>query len=1059
MPTMPETIAPAGGIAARESDYAEAMADESTGIYEQPAASASDDIIASLDSAFATPAAEAPEQVVLAAPIPAAPPQQNQGPRSQKTSRNWRESTYESSSVIPQQAPSAIRKVVLLNSTEPGEIRVAILENGELAEIFMERKSHHQQAGNIYKGRVVNVEPSLQAAFIDLGAERNGFLHASDVIGPDGGYSDILEKKVPDRNQNRGRNDQPRPNRDTATREKGATPPSVIAAQQAEREAAGAAKPPPNQFGMAADGPLLLNRPARPTMRPDYRPPQPVPALITPPPPAPSEPNANPGSAPPAEEAAGAVAGVDADPPMPVVPGQPYPMQGPQPFPLPQPFQQQGGFQNRDGKRRRRRRGGRARSNRARPPGAAPMLAPNRNFMPPGQPGSTQPEHPLQPNQSGDALVPDPDQPKPPEGTDPNSSQATVPPAQPDHSFPLDEQQPAPVAHPASGHFEGEADESADERDNDAEDGEEVNEDDLRTGSEGSSSNAQHDAAVSSDANREALTENAPAPAAAQAVRPPDEISERMDRADELADQLEEDEAHQPVPAANSTGDEGGEEAKTRLHEPVQVSSEVAHNLDSDDTATASIADIVTKSFEPIAPGAAPAASAEGAPRVVPPKFQPQRKGNGRKERSYDRRYTIQEMLREGQEVLVQVAKEGIGQKGPALTTYISLPGRYLVLMPAVSRLGVSKRIDSEEQRRALKEALSQLSPPDDMGVIVRTAGMGRSKEELQRDMEYLMRAWDGLKERTKASKAPSLIYQEGDVVTRVFRDVLTEDVTEIIIDDPVVMERAREFLRETSPGSEKKLKLYADAEPLFHRYNVEQQMQRLFNRKVNLRNRGSIVIEQTEALVAIDVNTGGFREKRNQDDTILQTNLEAAREIARQLRLRDIGGLVMIDFIDMEIYEHRRRVERELKAHLARDKAKINVLPVSSLGVVEMTRQRIRHSLRKTLFDRCPHCSGSGHVKSAESVGLEMLREIKAQIRDKTVRRVKVLLNAQAAYAILNLFRKELVRMEEANGISIEVCGDPGVALSQMQVSIAKEGGDWVLKKVSEVDDYVRNS
>jgi Ribonuclease G/E len=206
-------------------------------------------------------------------------------------------------------------------------------------------------------------------------------------------------------------------------------------------------------------------------------------------------------------------------------------------------------------------------------------------------------------------------------------------------------------------------------------------------------------------------------------------------------------------------------------------------------------------------------------------------------------------------------------------------------------------------------------------------------------------------------------------------------------------------------------------------------------------------------------VNTGRFREKRNQDDTILQTNLEAAREIARQLRLRDIGGLVMIDFIDMEIHEHRRRVERELKAHLARDKARINVLPISSLGVVEMTRQRIRHSLRKTLFDRCPHCSGSGHVKAAESIGLEMLREIKSQLKDSQIRRVKVLLNPPVATQILNQFRKELTRLEEAKGITIEVCGDPGVSLSQMQVSTAKDGGEWVLRKVSEVDDYVRNS
>jgi ribonuclease E len=392
------------------------------------------------------------------------------------------------------------------------------------------------------------------------------------------------------------------------------------------------------------------------------------------------------------------------------------------------------------------------------------------------------------------------------------------------------------------------------------------------------------------------------------------------------------------------------------------------------------------------------------------------------------------------------------------LTTYLSLPGRYLVLMPAMSRLGVSKRIESEEQRRALKGVLNQLNPPPDMGVIVRTAGMGHSKEELQRDLDYLTGLWDNLKKKARMAKAPVLIYQEGDVVTRVFRDIIGDDVAEIIIDDPGVLERAREVLRETAPGAESKLKLHTDKEPLFHKHGVEQQMQRLFNRKVILRSGGSIVIEQTEALVAIDVNTGRFREKRSQDETILQTNLEAAREIARQLRLRDIGGLVMIDFIDMEIHEHRRRVEHELKAHLARDKARINVLPVSPLGVVEMTRQRVRHSLRKTLFDRCPHCSGAGHVKSPESMGLEMLREIKNQLRDSNARRAKVLLNSTVAFAILNEFRRELVRLEEAQGVTIEVCGDPGVSLSQMQVSTARDGGEWVLKKVSEVDDYVRN-
>ena len=1262
-PLVAEDTAPASEVPARtppensevvegDSNYAESMADESTGIYES--ASETSDyldaietplepvVVDSVDSLQVQivetiePAVEHSSEVsteaVEGAATQVAPGERTGGQQSprQKTSRNWRESTYESSTVAPQVAPPTVRKVVLLNSTEPGEIRVAILENGELAEIFMERKSHYQQAGNIYKGRVVNVEPSLQAAFIDLGAERNGFLHASDVIPPNGGYADVLDKKIPEKGRQRQfdqprdhapqaprenresrdnrDNREPRENRDSQApreqRERGATPPSVLAAQQLSKNQPYAAPTAPGapQRGYA-DGPLLLNRPARPMPRPGNVYVQPLqPGTMEVPV------TGNAGVSPVTPQA-----GPDIDPAMPIVPGQPFPNQAPSagqvpnaggapnfiPGALPgQPGYQSAEFQNRESKRRRRRRGGRGRANRARLPGATPMLAPQSKFSTPtGNDGEPNPAGSIDSNvlhagaatsnfddefesdeddenqdtagsteistqpvvaeqalgtPTGDVaedLIPHSNVPAsnqeaattstesaPAAHSKPNAHQSTVsaaavedrhapqnlihtpetPVAQPE--APVSElKSPDVEVHPvhseAAPVIETPAVETSQKNDADvivpavepsapaavetqtvaAEYKTETHTESAPF--ENSSAAQTHETNVAAEPSQAATTEStssdAPnsstgttestpsdqtAPSAVEATSESvqsfqtsqDDVIDRMDRADELADQLEEDEEQQPQSASSESNDpaafasedeepvpahvhEEDESVQTRSHHAIVASDENGPNLDADESVTASISDILTKSFEPVA---AAAVLAE------PQRQNQQRKNNGgRKDRAYDRRYTIQEMLREGQEVLVQVAKEGIGQKGPALTTYISLPGRYLVLMPAVSRLGVSKRIDSEEQRRALKEALSQLNPPDDMGVIVRTAGMGRTKDELQRDMEYLMRAWNGLKDKTKASKAPNLIYQEGDVVTRVFRDVLTEDVTEIIIDDPIVMERAREFLRETSPGSEKKLKLYADPEPLFHRHGVEQQMQRLFNRKVNLKNGGSIVIEQTEALVAIDVNTGRFREKRNQDDTILQTNLEAAREIARQLRLRDIGGLVMIDFIDMEISEHKRKVERELKSYLARDKAKINVLPVSSLGVVEMTRQRIRHSLKKTLFDRCPHCSGSGHIKSPESIGLEMLREIKSQVRDKTIRKVKVLLNSHVAYGILNQFRKELVRMEEANRITIEVCGDPGVALSQMQVSIAKEGGDWVLKKVSEVDDYVRNS
>jgi ribonuclease E len=778
--------------------------------------------------------------------------------------------------VVPQPPPKDVRKVVLVNATEPGEIRVAILENGELAEILMERKSRGQQAGNVYKGRVVNVEPSLQAAFVDLGVERNGFLHASDCIPPDGGFSDILKRP-------------PREGR----------------------------RPP---HGGPASPPLMAG--------------QAVPAELPPPPPPPPAP-----VAPHAAEVSQGGLQI----PTPVVPQPagftPPAGQGQQP--------QQGGH---PGKRRRRRRGGRRRSGRVRPPGPAPMMAPS----------------------SGEAQPP---QDQPAARATPAEPPATGTPAEtPESSAPNAEGEPTlwenhPAA-PASGN-----------------------------------------AATSPGGAREQ--------AGAPAQRNPMDLDAYAVSPEDL------------LPDTVQDGTPGAAPATAEGASPGGVSEGAAQGP---------------------RPGQGPAGGPQGRRREHD-------RGRGGRERHFERRYSVQEMLREGQEVLVQVAKEGIGQKGPALTTYISLPGRYLVLMPAILRLGVSKRIESDEERRELKSVLAQLNPPKDMGVIVRTAGMGHSKEELQRDLDYLTGLWEGIRRKTQSVKGPALIYQEGDVVTRVFRDVITDDVSEILVDDPAVFERARDFLRETAPGTEQKLKLHTDKEPLFHKHGVEQQMQRLFNRKVTLRNGGSIVIEQTEALVAIDVNTGRYREKRNQDDTILQTNLEAAREIARQLRLRDIGGLVMLDFIDMDIPEHRRMVERELRGHLARDKARINVLPISTLGVVEMTRQRVRHSLRRTLFDRCPHCSGAGHIKSPESLGLEMLREIKAQLRDANVRRVKVLLNSTAAFAILNQFRKDLVRMEEAHGVTIEVAGDPSVAVSQMQVSTARESGDWVLRKVSEVDDYVRNS
>jgi len=944
-------------------------------------------------------------------------PQSGDRPRNQN--RNWRESSVSSSSVSPQQAPSNVRKIVLLNATEPGEIRVAILENGELAEIFMERKSRGQQAGNIYKGRVVNVEPSLQAAFVDLGCERNGFLHASDCIPPDGGYSDVLvkpqRKDQPERNRNDngGRGD----NRGRGNRDSGRFSPQAAPVANAGTDAtleAAVVQPSTVSTDHTLAPPEGLLAPVAPvqTFNDD--------SLAKP-----LELN-NPAGSKPQSQAQPQGEGA--------VPGQP------------------GG-----GRRRRRRRGGRGRSGRGRLPGAAPMLAPQAPNAPltpkPLNADGTESEPNAEVASTDAGLAPqersalelielraeshegvnttytpsitqvmptvsdDAQSPEPVPGLPGHTTVMMKSPVAPQEEVPAAEV-PAAETVVSSDIVDEEGDDSDDEENSETR---------LANGGETQDATPEQQNEARTDARARQQTE----------------------AAEDVVSSQSEDESEGSDEDDNSSEEESNNESET------SSSAEV----DTGEAPSATVNEVVTENGAPVEGAVVDPAAPKPAQQA-----RPQRQGGGRsgrddRGRGHERRYLVQEMLREGQEVLLQVAKEGIGQKGPALTTYISIPGRYLVLMPAVQRMGVSKRIESEEQRRSLKDALAQLNPPDDMGVIVRTAGMGRSKEELQRDMEYLTGVWNALKQKARTTKGPALIYQEGDVVTRVFRDVITDDVAEIVVDDPLVLERAREFLKQTAPGTESRLKLYQEREPIFHRYGVEQQMQRLFNRKVNMKSGGSIVIEQTEALVAIDVNTGRFREKRTQDDTILQTNLEAAREIARQLRLRDIGGLVMIDFIDMEIPEHKRKVERELKAHLARDKARINVLPVSPLGVVEMTRQRVRHSLRKSLFNTCPHCSGSGHIKSPESMGLEMLRELKNQLRDPNAKRMKVVLNSGVAFAILNQFRKDIARMEEQYGVSIEICGDPAVFLSQMHVSTAKDGGDWVLKKISEVDDYVRNS
>lgn len=384
----------------------------------------------------------------------------------------------------------------------------------------------------------------------------------------------------------------------------------------------------------------------------------------------------------------------------------------------------------------------------------------------------------------------------------------------------------------------------------------------------------------------------------------------------------------------------------------------------------------------------------------------------------------IQEIFKRGDEVLVQVIKEGIGSKGPTLSTYISIPGRYLVLMPALGRVGVSRKIEDEKQRRTLRQTLLDLNPPKGLGFIVRTAGQDRTRRELSRDMAYLLRLWKVLVKRVKNTPGPCDIYEESDMIIRTIRDIFTEDIDQILVDEKAAYERAKEFLQFVMPKHVGCLKFYDSREPLFHKYDLERELANIQRRVVPLKSGGSIVIDPTEALVAIDVNSGSFRTDDSAEETAFQLNMVAAREIARQLRLRDLGGVIVNDFIDMRKDSHRRKVERALRDALRRDRARTKILRTSPFGLIEMTRQRIRPSLKRSVYEDCPCCQGRGLVKTGESMAIEVVRVLMMACQQPRASRITVRVNEKVAAYLNNRKRREVMNMEEATGVTVQILG-----------------------------------
>ncbi len=395
----------------------------------------------------------------------------------------------------------------------------------------------------------------------------------------------------------------------------------------------------------------------------------------------------------------------------------------------------------------------------------------------------------------------------------------------------------------------------------------------------------------------------------------------------------------------------------------------------------------------------------------------------------------IQDILRRGDELLVQVIKEGIGTKGPTLSTYISIPGRYLVLMPALGRVGVSRKIEDDDARRKLREIMLELHPPKGLGFIVRTAGVERTKKELSRDLAYLLRLWKVIVRRIKKFPAPIDIYEESDMIIRTIRDIFTGDVDAIYIDEPQAYERAKEFLQIVMPRYVHRLHLYEGKEPLFHKYRLDEEISKIHQRKVPLKQGGSIVIDPTEALVAIDVNSGNFRAQDNADETAYQMNIAAAKEIARQLRLRDLGGVIVNDFIDMRKERHRRGVERALKDAMRRDRARTKILRTSPFGLIEMTRQRIRPSLKRSVYKDCPGCTGAGVVKTAESMAIEVMRLLMLASQHAEVAKINVTVCDEVATYLNNKKRREMARLEDDGHMTVMILTSEGATPEHLVV------------------------
>jgi len=413
--------------------------------------------------------------------------------------------------------------------------------------------------------------------------------------------------------------------------------------------------------------------------------------------------------------------------------------------------------------------------------------------------------------------------------------------------------------------------------------------------------------------------------------------------------------------------------------------------------------------------------------------------GRDRRDRPKPTQKDIPRLYPPGSDIIVQVTKGPIGTKGPRITTNIVLPGRYLVLLPNSDQSGISRKIEHQQERQRLKTILRKLSIPDGMGVIMRTVGEGQQLRYFVRDLALLLEEWRQIQDRIKAQPPATCVFQEPDLIERTVRDFLTEDVERIVVDSPKAYDRMREMISKISKRSAEKVKLYTDPQPIFDRFGITRQLENAFSRQVHLKSGGYIVVDETEALVAIDVNTGRHKGGKDQEDAILKVNIEAAEEIARQLRLRNMGGLIVLDFIDMKHPRHRQTVYQKMKEGLRRDKAKTHVLPISQLGLMEMTRQRHSESVHAAVYDDCPYCKGRGKVKSALTMSVEIQRKLseilKRRARDESDFQLRIVVHPTILKRLRTEDEKHLIEMEKRYFGKLEFRADPALHAEQFKI------------------------